>query len=100
VCAAWSDFTFLSDDSSSSTEDEKVKRKQDDFIYLFLMGKSLRNISDSNVSEDLSFESLSLRVAELENTLCNQEKCFARFSMRTKKLNLELENSFSKIASL
>jgi hypothetical protein len=26
--------------------------------------------------------------------------CFAKFSMRTKKLNLELENSFAEIASL
>jgi hypothetical protein len=86
VCAAWSDFTFLSDDSSSSTEDEKVKRKQDDFICLFLMGKSLRNISDSNVSEDLSFESLSLRVAELENTLCNQEKLLCKVFHENKKV--------------
>jgi hypothetical protein len=40
------------------------------------MGKSSGNISDSDsdVSDDLSFESLSLRVAELENALCNQEK--------------------------
>jgi hypothetical protein len=37
------------------------------------MGKSLRNISDSDsdVSDDLSFKSLSLRVAKLENALCN-----------------------------
>jgi hypothetical protein len=37
------------------------------------MDKSSRNISDSNsdVSDDLSFESLSLRIAELENALCN-----------------------------
>jgi hypothetical protein len=71
VCAALSDFDFSSDDYSSLEEDEKVKRKQDNFTGLCLMGKSSRNISDSDVSEDLSFESLSLRVAELDNDLCN-----------------------------
>jgi hypothetical protein len=69
VCAVLSDFYFSSDDSSSSEEDEKVKCKQGDFTGLYLMGKSTRNISNSNsdVSDDLSFESLSLRVVELEN---------------------------------
>jgi hypothetical protein len=73
ACVALSDFDFSSDDSSSSEEDEKVKCKQGDFSGLCLMGKSLRNISDSDsdVSDDLSFKSLSLRVAELENALCN-----------------------------
>jgi hypothetical protein len=73
ACAALSDFNFSSDDSSSSEEDEMVKRKQGDFTGLCLMGKSSRNIfdSDSDVSEDLSPESLSLRVTELENALCN-----------------------------
>jgi hypothetical protein len=42
------DFNFSNDDSSSSEEDEKVKRKQGDFTVPFLMGKSTRNISDSN----------------------------------------------------
>jgi hypothetical protein len=44
-----------------------------DFTALCLMGKSSRHISDSNsdVSDDLSPESLSLRVIELENALCN-----------------------------
>jgi hypothetical protein len=75
ACAAMSDFNF-----SSSEEDEKVKRKQDDFIGLCLMGKSSRNISDSNsdISDDLSFESLSLRVAELENALWNQDKLLCK----------------------
>jgi hypothetical protein len=60
ACAALSDFDFLSDDSSSSEEDEKVKRKQGDFTSHCLMGKSSRNIFDfdSDVSDDLSFESL------------------------------------------
>jgi hypothetical protein len=73
ACVALSDFDFSSDDSSSSEEDEKVKCKQGDFSGLCLMGKSLRNISDSDsdVSDDLSFKSLSLRVAKLENALCN-----------------------------
>jgi hypothetical protein len=78
ACAALSDFDFLSKDSSSSEEDEKVKRKQGDFTDLYLMGKSSRNTSDSNsdsdVSDDLSFESVSLRVGKLENALCNQDK--------------------------
>jgi hypothetical protein len=38
ACAAFSDFDFLSDDSSSSEEHEKVKRKQGDFTGLCLMG--------------------------------------------------------------
>jgi hypothetical protein len=76
ACTALSDFDFSSDDSSSSKENEKVKRKQGDFTGLCLMGKSLRNISDSDsdISEDLSPKSLSLRIAELENDLCNQGK--------------------------
>jgi hypothetical protein len=102
ACATLSDFDFSSDDSSSSEEDEKVKRKQGDFTDLCLMGKSSRSIPDSNsdVSKDLSFESLSLKIAELENALCNQDKLFCRVFHENKKLNLELENSFSEIASL
>jgi hypothetical protein len=62
VCAALSDFDFSSDDSSISKEDEKVKRKSDDFTGLCVMSKSLRNISDSDsdVSDDLSHENISL----------------------------------------
>jgi hypothetical protein len=78
ACAALTDFDFSSDDSSSSKEDEKVKCKKGDFTRLCLMikGGSSRNVSnsDSDVSEDLSFESLSLKVAELKNVLCNQDK--------------------------
>jgi hypothetical protein len=68
-----SDFGFSSDNSSISEEDENVKCKQGDFTGLCLMGKSSRNIfdSDSDISDDLSPESLSLRVIELENALCN-----------------------------
>jgi hypothetical protein len=90
----------LSDDSSSSEEDEKVKRKQGDFTGLYLMGKSLRNISNSDVSDNLSFVSLYLRVVELENALCNHDKLLCKVFHENKMLNLELENSFSEIASL
>jgi hypothetical protein len=71
ACATLSDIDF-----SSSEEDEKVKCNKDDFTGLCLMCKCSMNASDSDfdVSYDLSFESLSLRVAELENTLCNQDK--------------------------
>jgi hypothetical protein len=79
VCAALSDFDFSSDDSSSSEEDEKVKRKQDDFTGICLMGKSSRNISDSDVSDDLSSESVSLRLTKLENALCNQNNLLCKF---------------------
>jgi hypothetical protein len=44
--------------------------------------------------------SLSLRVVELENALCNQDKLLFKFFRENKKLNLELESAFSKIASL
>jgi hypothetical protein len=88
ACAALSNFDFSSDDSSSSEEDEKVKRKQDDFTDLCLMGKSSRSIldSDSDVSDDLSFESFSLRVAELENALCNQDKLLCKVFCGTRTL--------------
>jgi hypothetical protein len=78
VCATLSDFNFSSEDSSSSEEDEKIKCKKDDFTGLCLMGKSLRNNSDSDsvVTNDLSFEILSSKVIELENALCNQDKLF------------------------
>jgi hypothetical protein len=97
-----SDFDFSSDDSCSSEEDEKVKLKQGDFTCLCLTGKSLRNISDSNsdVSDDLSPKSLSFRVVELENVLCNQDKLLYKIFHENKKLNIELESSFSEIASL
>jgi hypothetical protein len=100
ACAVLSDFDFSSDDSSSLKEYEKVKRKQGDVTSLYLMGKSSRNISDSNVSDNLSLESISLRVAEPENALCNQDKLLCKVFRENKKLNLELENSFSEIASL
>jgi hypothetical protein len=100
--AALSDLDFSSNDFDSSEEDEKVKRKPGDYTGLCLMGKSSRHISDSgsNVSDDLSLDGLSLRVVELENTICNQDKLFYKVFRENKKLNLELESSISKIASL
>jgi hypothetical protein len=41
-----------------------------------------------------------LRVAELENALCNQDKLLGKVFHENKKMNLELESSFSEIASL
>jgi hypothetical protein len=91
-----SDFEFSSDDSSSSEKDEKVKHKQGDFTGLCLMGKFSRNISDSNsdVSDDLSPESVSLRIVKLENALCNQDKLLCKVFHENKKLNLEHESVF------
>jgi hypothetical protein len=96
ACATLSDFDFSNDDSSSSEEDERPKRKTGDFTSLCLMGKLLWHISNSDpdVSDDSSPESLSLRVVELENALCNQDKLFCKIFCENKKLNLELESSF------
>jgi hypothetical protein len=41
-----------------------------------------------------------LRVVELENALCNQDKLLCRVFRENKNLNLKLENSFAEIASL
>jgi hypothetical protein len=66
------------------------------------MGKSSRHISDSDsdVSDDSSLESLLLRVVELENALCNQDKLLCKVFHENKKLNLELKSASSEIASL
>jgi hypothetical protein len=102
ACAALSDLDFSSDDSSSSEEDEWPKRKTGDFTGLCLMGKSSRHISDSDsdVSDDSSLKSLSSRVVELDNALCKQDKLLCKIFRENKRLNLELESSFSEIASL
>jgi hypothetical protein len=86
TCAALSDLDFSSDNSSSSNEDEKPKRKTGDFTGLCLMGKSSRHISDSDsdVSDDSSPKSLSLRVVELENALRNQDKLLCKIFVKTK----------------
>jgi hypothetical protein len=102
ACAALSDLDFSNDDSSSSEEDKRPKHKMGDFTGLCLMGKSSRHISDSDsdVSDDSSLESLSSRVVELENALCNQDKLLCKNFCENKRLNLELESSFSEIGSL
>jgi hypothetical protein len=78
ACAALSDLDFSSDESSSSEEDERPKRKTGDFTGLCLMGKSSWHISNSDVSDDSFPEGLSLRVAELENALCIQDKLLGK----------------------
>jgi hypothetical protein len=102
ACVAPSDLDFSNDDSYSSDENERPKRKMGDFTGLCLMGKSSRHISnsDSDVSDDSSLDGISLRVVELENALCNQDKLLGKVFRENKKLNLELESSFSEIASL
>jgi hypothetical protein len=84
ACAALSNIDLSSDDSSSSEEDEMVRHKPGDFTGLCLMGKSSQHISDSDsdVSDDLSPEGLSLRVAELENALCNQDKLLCKIFVK------------------
>jgi hypothetical protein len=60
------------------------------------MGKSSRNISDSDsdISDDLSPESVSLRIAELENALYNQDKLLYKVFHENKKQNVEIESVF------
>jgi hypothetical protein len=62
ACASLNDLDFYSDDSSSSEEDERPRRKMGDFTGLCLMDKSSQNISDSDsdVSDDSSPKGLSL----------------------------------------
>jgi hypothetical protein len=67
-----SDFYFSSEDLSSLEEDEKVnyKKREGDFTRLCLMakGRTSRNYSDSDsdVSDDLTYDSLSSKVHKLE----------------------------------
>jgi hypothetical protein len=60
------------------------------------MEKSSRHISDADfdVSDDLFPEGLSLRVIELKNALCNQDKLLCKVFRENKKLNVEFESSF------
>jgi hypothetical protein len=96
ACAALSDLDFSSNDSSSSEEDERPNCKTSDFTGLCLMGKSSWHIfdSDSDVSDDSYSEGLSLRVAELENALFNQDMLLGKVFHENKMLNLELESFF------
>jgi hypothetical protein len=96
ACDVLCDLDLSRDDSSSSEKGEKPKHKTGNFTGLCLMGKSSRHISDSDsdVSDDSSPESLSFRVVELENALCNQDKLLCKIFRENKKLNLELEDAF------
>jgi hypothetical protein len=53
ACAALSNFDFSSEDSSNTEVDQKTKCNKGNFTGLYLMGKSSRNTSDSDVSDDL-----------------------------------------------
>jgi hypothetical protein len=64
------------------------------------MGKFSPNNSNFDTSDDLSSKSLSSKVVELENALCNQDKLLCNVFCENKKLNLELENSIAKISSV
>jgi hypothetical protein len=77
------------------------ERRLNQVVHMTKGGSSRSNPdSDSNVSDDLSFERLSLKVVELENALCNQDKLLCKVFRENKKLNLKLEKSFAEIASL
>jgi hypothetical protein len=95
------DFDFSCEDSSSSEEDEKVnyKKKQDDFTGLCLMAKGRSSWNNSDSDSDLS-DDLSSKVHKLKDALCSQDKLFCIVFCENKDLNLKLENSFAKIASL
>jgi hypothetical protein len=56
--------------------------------------------SDFDISDNLSPKSLSLRVIELENALCNQDKLLYKVFHENRKLNLKLESAFFKFVSL
>jgi hypothetical protein len=90
-----SNFDFSSEDSSSSEEDVKINYKNEgDFTGLCLLAKgrsSWNNSdfnSDSNVSDDLTYDGLSSKVHKLEDALCSQDKLLCRVFFRTKILLL------------
>jgi hypothetical protein len=56
--------------------------------------------SDSDVSEDLTYDGLSSKVHRHEDALCSQDKLLCRVFCENKDLNLKLENSFAEITSL
>jgi hypothetical protein len=87
-----SDFDFSGENSSSSEEDEKVNhnKKEGDLIKLCLMtkGGSSWNDSDSDVSDDLTYDGLSSNVHKLEDALCSKDKLLCRVFHENKDLNL------------
>jgi hypothetical protein len=56
--------------------------------------------SDSDVSDDLTYDGLSSKVHKLEVALCSQDKLLCRVFPENNDLNLKLENSFIEITSL
>jgi hypothetical protein len=105
-----SDIEISSEGSSSSEEDKKgnYKKKEGDFTRLCLMtkgGSSWNNYisdsdSDSDVSDDLTYDGLSSKVHKLEDALCSQDKLLCSVFHDNKDINLKLENSFVEISSL
>jgi hypothetical protein len=65
-------------------------------------GGSSQNDSDSNsnVSDDLTYNDLSSKVHKLEDALCSQDKLLCRVFRENKDLTLKIENPFAEIASL
>jgi hypothetical protein len=106
ACAALSNFDFSSEDSPSSEEDERVNynKREGDFTGLCIMAKGRsswnNSDSDSDVSEDLTYDGLSSKVHRHEDALCSQDKLLCRVFCENKDLNLKLENSFAEITSL
>jgi hypothetical protein len=56
--------------------------------------------SNSNVSDDLTYNDLSSKVHKLEDALCSQDKLLCRVFRENKDLTLKIENPFAEIASL
>jgi hypothetical protein len=54
--------------------------------------------SDSDVSDDLTYDGLSSKGHKLEDALCRQDKLLCRVFHENKDLNLKLKNSFDEIA--
>jgi hypothetical protein len=65
-------------------------------------GGSSWNNSDSNsdVSDDLTYNALCSKVHKLEDALCSHDKLLCRVFRENKDLNFKLENSFAGIASI
>jgi hypothetical protein len=86
ACATLSDLNFSSNDSSSSEEDERPKRKAGDFTDLCLMGKSSRHISDSNSDfcDDSSPKVFLCESPNMKMPLATKTSFLVRFFARTK----------------
>jgi hypothetical protein len=58
------------------------------------------NYSNSDVSDDLTYNGISSKVHTLEDAMCSQDKLLCIVFHENKDLNFKLENSFVEIASL